>query len=112
MSFVKRSQTISVEALSGTVGLPLTLKATGYSGSGAITFAVVSGGTANLADVCNVTGTSTFSGGTANVTGAFNFTNALVISGGTLNLSGTGVVTPPTLTISGGTPITSAAVRV
>jgi len=47
MSFLKQSQTITVVAKSGTVGVPLALSATGYSGTGAITFAIVSGGTAS-----------------------------------------------------------------
>jgi outer membrane protein OmpA-like peptidoglycan-associated protein len=40
------TQTISVTPASGPVGTPLLLVATGYLGSGSITFAVVSGGTA------------------------------------------------------------------
>jgi outer membrane protein OmpA-like peptidoglycan-associated protein len=46
MSFGRRSQTISVVTQAGLVGSAVALKATGYSGTGAITFALVSGGTA------------------------------------------------------------------
>lgn len=64
MSFAKRTQTISVVAMSGTVGVSLALGATGYSGAGAITFAVVSGGTAtgcaiNSSQRLSVTGPGT-----------------------------------------------------
>ena len=46
MTFTRKSQSIGVASASGTVGTPVTLVATGYSGTGAVTFAVVSGGTA------------------------------------------------------------------
>jgi outer membrane protein OmpA-like peptidoglycan-associated protein len=46
MTFGRRTQTISVVTQAGLVGSALLMKATGYSGTGAITFAVVSGGTA------------------------------------------------------------------
>ena len=46
MTFTRKPQSIAVAAASGTVGTPVTLVATGYLGTGAITFDLVSGGTA------------------------------------------------------------------
>lgn len=67
MTFTRKSQSIGVASASGTVGTPVTLVATGYSGTGAVTFAVVSGGTAAG---CSVSGgdLSATGAGTCNVT--------------------------------------------
>ncbi|MBI5385683.1 MAG: autotransporter-associated beta strand repeat-containing protein [Verrucomicrobia bacterium] len=65
---------------------------------------IVSGATANLAGLVNVSGTHRFDGGTANLTGDYFCTNnTLVVSGGTANFSGTGTVTPAVVTMDSGT---------
>jgi hypothetical protein len=71
-----------------------------FAGAGQFT---VSGGTANLAGLVNVSGSNTFSGGTANLTGHYICTNnVLTISAGTANFGGTGVVEPAMVTLSNG----------
>jgi outer membrane protein OmpA-like peptidoglycan-associated protein len=47
MTFTKATQSIAVVAQAATIGYSITLVATGYTGTGAITFALVSGGTAS-----------------------------------------------------------------
>jgi hypothetical protein len=66
---------------------------------------VISGGTVNLAGTVSVAGTNIFgpSEPTVNVTGYYPIVTPLVISDATVNLNGTGALTPPTLTMSGGT---------
>jgi hypothetical protein len=68
------------------------------AGAGNLT---VSGGTANLAGLVNLSGSNTVSGGTANLTGNFVCTNnALEISGAaTANFNGTGTVAPANLAL-------------
>lgn len=67
MSFTRKTQTIKVDGGSSVVGTPIKLTASGYSGSGAITFSVVSGGTASG---CSITGgrLDATSAGTCDVT--------------------------------------------
>ena len=77
---------------SGTFGSPV-----GSSITGAGDF-IVSGATANLAGMVNLSGTNTFSAGTANLTGDYICTNnTVIIAGGTANFSGSGPVAPTTL---------------
>ena len=62
------SQSISVTPAIGPVGTPLNLVATGYSGTGAITFAVVSGGTAPGCAIKNSNQVASTGAGTCMVT--------------------------------------------
>jgi hypothetical protein len=63
----------------------------------------VSGATANLSGLVNLTGNHTFSSGTANLTGHYFCTNnTLTISGGTANFNGTGLVAPAVINLSAG----------
>jgi len=60
----------------------------------------VSGGTANLAGLVNVSGTHTFGPGTANITGNYNcVSNTLIIAGGRADFNGTGLIAPAELTL-------------
>ena len=68
MTFSKLSQSISVPAQTVVVGSTITLTATGYSGTGAITYAVVSGGSASGCAVDGSGHLSSGGGGTCNVT--------------------------------------------
>jgi hypothetical protein len=63
----------------------------------------VSGGTANLAGIVNVTGANLFTAGTANLTGNYTCVgNTLLnIAGGTANFDGTGTVAPQVLNLNG-----------
>jgi pimeloyl-ACP methyl ester carboxylesterase len=73
------------------------------TGAGNLLF---SGGIVNLGGTVSVSGTNTFTGNgisIVNVTGNYPITTPLVISGGTVNLDGTGALTPPVVTMSGGT---------
>jgi hypothetical protein len=95
----------------GTMSVPagttLNLVAGTFNNSGSVTGAgnlVVSGSTATLGGMVNLTGNHTFSGGNTTVTGDYYCTNnTLTISGGTATFSGTGLVQPTTLTLSSGT---------
>jgi hypothetical protein len=69
--------------------------------SGAGQFAL-SGGTATLAGLVNVTGSNIFANGTANLTGNYFCTNnTMIISGATVNFNGTGTVAPLVLNLNG-----------
>jgi hypothetical protein len=99
----------STNAGAFTLATNTTLNLSGNFGSGAassITGAgnlTVSGGTATLAGLVNLTGTHLFSGGTANLTGNYVCTNnTLNISGGTANFDGTGTVAPALVNLSAG----------
>ena len=63
----------------------------------------VSGGTANLAGIVNVTGTNLFTAGTANLTGNYTCVGNTVlnIAGGTANFDGSGTVAPRVLDLYG-----------
>jgi hypothetical protein len=76
------------------------------SGSSSIAGAgnlIVSGGVATLAGTVDVTGPLLLSGGSVDFTGNYIFTNTILISGATADFDGTGIVAPPTLTLSGST---------
>jgi uncharacterized repeat protein (TIGR03803 family) len=63
----------------------------------------VSGGTANLAGLVNVSGANTFSGGTANITGNYIETNGVLnVSGGTANFNGLNALTPAVFNLNNG----------
>jgi hypothetical protein len=71
--------------------------------SGPATF-IVSGATANLGGLDNLSGNRTFSLGTANLNGSyFCSNNVLTISGDTVNFNGTAPVAPATLNVTAGT---------
>ncbi len=63
----------------------------------------ISGGTANLAGIVNVTGANLFTGGTANLTGNYTCVGStlLNIAGGTANFDGSGTVAPQVLNLNG-----------
>jgi hypothetical protein len=63
------------------------------------------GGSNNILGTVTVGGTNIFGSSepVVNVTGDYPITGPMVISGGTVNLNGTGALTPPVLTMSGGT---------
>lgn len=65
---------------------------------------IVSGGMATLGGVVNVSGSNIFGpSGTVDFTGNYICTNnAMVISGGSASFDGTGVVSPATISLSGG----------
>jgi hypothetical protein len=74
------------------------------SGSSSITGAgnlTVSGAFATLAGTFNVTGPLLLSGGSVDFTGNYVCTNTIVISECAASFDGTGIVAPPTLTLSG-----------
>jgi len=68
------------------------------AGAGNLT---VSGAFATLAGTVNVTGPLVLSGGSVDFTGNYIFTNTIVISDCAASFDGTGIVAPPTLTLSG-----------
>jgi len=91
-------------------GTQVSSAGSSMTGAGHLT---VSGGTANLAGLVNLSGTNTFSGGTANLTGNYICTNnTLIISGGTANFNGTGAVLPAVVNLSSGTLSGSQVVTV
>jgi hypothetical protein len=65
----------------------------------------VSGATATLGGLVNLSGSNTFSGGTADLTGNYICTNntLAILSGGTASFDGTGTVAPALLNLSSGT---------
>lgn len=99
------------------VGTAVDLSGT-HSGSASSSFTgagqfTVSGGTANLAGLVNVSGSNIFSGGTANLTGNYICTNSPVtIVGGTANFSGSGAVSLATVHFASGTLTGTSSVTI
>jgi hypothetical protein len=94
------SVTASTAALQFGGGTFTNTSGSTISDSGSLIF---SAGTANMAGAVTVGVSNIFNGATANVTGNYPITNLLVISLGTVGFNGTGALTPPVMTMSGGT---------
>ena len=115
ITLARKGQKIDASSLSGPFGATITLKATGYSGAGNVTFAVVGGGTASGCSVSGGDKLNSSSPGTCRVTASIaadsSYSAATSASATITLIAPTPVHVPPPTTTTSTTTTTTTTIK-